>query len=232
MKDFRHDIAKLLTPILQIPYKQAAELLEVPPNPELGDYSFPCFKLATEQRKNPNEIARDISKKIKISRSDLVKEVKHFGPYVNFYLDDSRISKQILSQIYKKKNKFGSCNKSKGKIMVEFSQPNTHKAFHIGHLRGTVLGDSIVKLLEFSGDNVVAANYINDVGAHVAKTIWALKKYHQFSKPKGNPSEWLGKVYAESVKELEGHEQFNKEVSDILLKLEEKKDAKLQNIWK
>ncbi|MEK6923433.1 MAG: arginine--tRNA ligase [Nanoarchaeota archaeon] len=231
MQDFRHDAAKLLTPILQIPQKQAAELLEVPPNPEMGDYSFPCFKLASEWRKKPNEVAQEIVKQIKISRSDLVKEVKHFGPYVNFYLDSSKISKRILQQIYKKKNKFGSSNISKGKIMVEFSQPNTHKAFHIGHLRGTVLGDSIVKLLEFSGNNVVATNYINDVGAHVAKTIWALKKYHQFSKPKGNPGEWLGQVYTESVKALEGHEQFHEEVSNILLKLEEKKDKKLQNIW-
>jgi len=231
MKDFRHDIAKLLTPILQIPRKQATELLEIPPNPELGDYSFPCFKLASEWGKKPNEVAQEIVKQIKISRSDLVKEVKHFGPYVNFYLDDSRISKQILSQIYKKKNKYGAGNSKKDKIMIEFSQPNTHKAFHIGHLRGTVLGDSIVKLLKFSGNNVVAANYINDVGAHVAKTIWALKKYHQFSKPKGNPGEWLGQVYTESVKALEGHEEFHEEVSDILLKLEEKKDKKLQTLW-
>jgi len=231
MKDFRHDIAKLLTPLLQIPRKQAAELLEVPPNSELGDYSFPCFKLASEWGKKPNEVAQEIVKQIKISRSDLVKEVKHFGPYVNFYLDDSRISKQILSQIYKKKNKYGAGNSKKDKIMIEFSQPNTHKAFHIGHLRGTVLGDSIVKLLKFSGNNVVSATYINDVGSHVAKTIWALKKYHQFSKPKGNPGEWLGQVYTESVKALEGHEEFHEEVSDILLKLEEKKDKKLQTLW-
>ena len=231
MQDFRRDAAKLLTPILQIPYKQAAELLEVPPNPELGDYSFPCFKLASERGKKPNEVAQEIVKQIKISRSDLVKEVKHFGPYVNFYLDDSRISKQILSQIYKKKNKYGAGNSKKDKIMIEFSQPNTHKAFHIGHLRGTVLGDSIVKLLKFSGNNVVSATYINDVGSHVAKTIWALKKYHQFSKPKGNPGEWLGQVYTESVKALEGHEEFHEEVSDILLKLEEKKDKKLQTLW-
>ena len=231
MKDFRRDAAKLLTPILQIPYKQAAELLEVPPNPELGDYSFPCFKLASERGKKPNEVAQEIVKQIKISRSDLVKEVKHFGPYVNFYLDNSKISKQILSQIYKKKNKYGAGNPKKDKIMIEFSQPNTHKAFHIGHLRGTVLGDSIVKLLKFSGNNVVSATYINDVGSHVAKTIWALKKYHQFSKPKGNPGEWLGQVYTESVKALEGHEEFHEEVSDILLKLEEKKDKKLQTLW-
>src|SRR3989344_3748502 len=130
-------IAKILAKEIGLKKEEVEKLIEIPLSSEMGDYAFPCFALASKFKKNPNLIAQDIEKKITKLPSG-IKEVKVLGAYINFFVDNVRIAENLILEILKKKENFGKPEiKENKKIMVEFSQPNTHKAFHVGHIRGT-----------------------------------------------------------------------------------------------
>lgn len=205
--------------------------LEVPSNLKFGDYAFPCFPLTKEFKKNPNDIAQDLAKKIKLSR--IIRKVEIKGPYLNFFINSVELAKGILNDIFLKKGKYGKDIKKKknGKVMVEYSQANTHKSFHVGHLRGTSLGESLSRILKFNGYNVVQTNYQGDTGAHVAKWLWCYLKYHKGEKlPKKNPGKWIASIYVEAVQKSDDNNQ--KEMDEINYKLENNKDKKLTELWK
>jgi len=210
--------------------KQIEALLEIPPSSDLGDYSFPCFSLARVLKENPTKIALEIKKKI--SSSDFVDSVQAVGPYVNFFLNKEKMAKDIIKEISAKKEKFGSSKLSKTeKTMIEFSQANTHKAFHVGHIRGTSIGESLARILEFSGEKVIRANYQGDTGMHVAKWIWCYKKYHSREKLEKDES-WIASIYIDAVKKLAQNEKLQEEVDVINRKLSEGKDKILNALWK
>ena len=118
----------------------------------------------------------------------------------------------------------------KDKVMVEYSQPNPLKAFHVGHIRGTTLGESLSRILRYAGYDVVKANYYNDLGAHIAKCIWAYLKLHKDETPTGSVGTWFGKIYVEATKEVEEHPEYKEEVSEILKKLEAR-DPEIVEVW-
>ena len=115
--------------------------------------------------------------------------------------------------------------------MIECSQPNTHKAFHVGHIRGTSLGESIARLREFCNYKVIRVNYSGDTGMHIAKWIWSYTKFHKNEKIKEDES-WFAKIYVEAVQKLEDNEQGQIEVEEINRKLDACSDAKLMKLWK
>lgn len=203
-------------------------VLEYPPDPEMGDIAFPCFSLAKGKKKNPVEIAKEIASKIK--KHAYIDEVKAIGPYVNFFVNKAKLAELVLLDVFKQDEKYGMGKKKKEKIMVEYSGPNTHKAFHVGHLRNTVLGDALVSILRFYGHNVLAANYLNVTGTHVAKCIWWFQKKYKGKAPAGNRGEWLGKIYGEAAQKLKDNEEAMKEVYDIHRKIEEG-DPEIIKVW-
>lgn len=204
-------------------------LIERPKDAGHGDYAFPCFVLSKKLRKSPAEIAKEIASKIKSKNFEKVEAV---GPYVNFFLDSKKLALEVLAKIGKEKDKYGSAAAGKGKtFMIEFSQPNTHKAFHVGHIRGTTLGESIARVREFSGYKVIRANYSGDTGMHIAKWIWAYTNFHKGEKIQDDES-WFAKIYVEAVQKLEDNEQGEIEVNEINKRLDERKDAKLNKLWK
>ncbi len=203
--------------------------LETPPDSKLGDYAFPCFGLAKQLKKNPMEIAKDLASKLKPNR--YIKEIKSTGPYVNFFVNKNILADLILNNIHNNKDGYGKGQKKKERIMIEFSQPNTHKGFHIGHLRNAALGDSLVRVMRFNGYNVVSANYIGDIGAHIAKCIWCYLKFHKNKEPKTNKGEWLGSIYTEASKKVAEHEEYKKEIQEMQIKLENG-DKELTELWK
>jgi len=210
--------------------KQIEALLEIPPSSELGDYSFPCFSLAGVLKENPVKIALEIKKKI--PSSDFIDSVQSVGPYVNFFLNKEKIAKEIIKEILIKKAKFGSSKSlNKAKTMIEFSQTNTHKAFHVGHVRGTSIGESLARILEFSGEKVFRVNYQGDSGMHVAKWIWCYEKYHSKEQLKKDES-WIASIYVDAVKKLAENEKLQEEVDIINRKLSEGKDKSLIALWK
>ncbi len=215
--DFEKEILKLLKKETKQDLK-----LEIPPNPELGDYALPCFQLSKIFKKPPHEIANYLE--LKIKPQGFIQSIQAQGPYLNFYINKAELAKQTIQEILKKKDKYGS-SINKEKIMVEFSGPNPFKAFHIGHLRNTILGESLVRILKFQGYKVVPVNYLNDTGTHVSKCIWGLE--HLKEKPTKDRGEWLGYVYSLASEKLgdSGIEQ------EIHKKIEEK-DPKYLKIWK
>ncbi len=212
--------------------EQIEKMLEIPPSSELGDYSFPCFSLASSFKENPAKIAEKI--KLSLSSVSLVDHIETKGPYLNFFLNKEKISQEIVKEILSEKEKFGKPEqipKKKIKTMIEFSQPNTHKAFHVGHIRGTSIGESLARIFEFCGETVIRANYQGDTGMHVAKWIWCYKKYHAKEELKKDES-WVASIYVEAVKKLAQDEEMQKEVDIINKKLFERTDKQLNELWK
>ncbi len=196
--------------------KGIIDLFSIPPDSSLGDLSLPCFKFG----KNPVDAAKKLAK-IKLPKG--FDKVITKGPYLNFFYDKTEIIKSALEykEIKPKKNE---------KVMVEYSQPNTHKAFHIGHLRNVVLGDAIVRILRASGYKVIAANYIGDIGTHVAKSLWYIDKYCK-KLPDKDYGNWLADVYVKATKKVSENERLKEEISQVLQKFE-KGDKHFTALWK
>ncbi|MBI3034737.1 arginine--tRNA ligase, partial [Candidatus Woesearchaeota archaeon] len=144
--------------------------LEVPPNPEMGDYAFPCFALAKEWKKAPNEIAQEL--KIKFKTDELIAEAKAIGPYLNFFVNKNKIAESTIRQILKQKEKYGSSNMGKGKkIILEHTSINPNASPHVGRARNALIGDSIARILRFQGYKAEVHYFVNDVGKQIAMLV-------------------------------------------------------------
>lgn len=225
----KEKIAELLRKPTKLKKEQILEIMEIPKDPKLGDYSFPCFALAKVLKKNPVEIAKDIVNSIENTLE--FEKVNAVGPYVNIFINRNVLAESVLDEIRKKKDRFGSSKLGRGKVMIEFSEANTHKAFHVGHVRGTCLGESLARIMEFSGNAVLRNNYQGDAGMHVAKWIWCYKKFHAHEKPRGDES-WIASIYVDAVKRLAEDEKLQEEVNEVNRKLETREDKNLTAIWK
>src|SRR3989344_4752108 len=152
----KNKIAKLLS-FVGVSGKELEEVIEIPKNSEMGDYALPCFFLAGRMKKNPVQIANEIAGKLKTGKD--FEKIIAVGPYVNFFVNRLGLTDKILNDILKQRDNYGKLKGDKGKTMIEFSQANTHKAFHVGHIRGTSLGESLARIMEFLGKKVIRANY-------------------------------------------------------------------------
>ena len=157
---------------------QIEEILEQPPKPELGDYAFPCFRLAKVMRKAPNMIAADIYEKVCQDErvADTFDKVETNGAYVNFFTNKSIFAKNVIEK--SKSDNYGSSDLGKGKtICIDYSSPNVAKNFHVGHLRTTVIGNSLYKIYSKLGFNVERINHLGDWGTQFGKLIVAYKNW-------------------------------------------------------
>jgi len=118
--------------------------------------------------------------------------------YLNLYFSTGEYTQRIVDTVLNSKEKFGFGEQKQERVMVEFSQPNTHKAFHVGHLRNVILGDAVCNILEAAGYDVVRANYIGDIGLHVIKWLWNYMKNHSGEEPEADVTRWMGNIYAEA----------------------------------
>ncbi|MCU0681932.1 MAG: arginine--tRNA ligase [Polyangiaceae bacterium] len=201
-------VARALHPALPadagVSEDEAAGLLGAPPDPALGDFTFPCFKLAKALRKAPPQIAGELAAALAETPGLLAGAVAK-GPYVNLTLDLGRAAALVLPPIVR--DEAPRPPPTGVRVMVEYSQPNTHKAFHVGHMRNLCLGDALVRLLRRAGDDVVAANYLGDVGAHIAKCLWWYLDQSDKNPPADRRGEWLGELYAAASIRLEECEE-------------------------
>ena len=205
-----------------------AKLLVTPPKEINADLALPCFSLSKELKKAPQEIAASLAKEFLKKKLTLIKEIRAEGPYVNFYADWSRLSKEIIAESSGKDYGKGA---DKRKIIVEFAHPNTHKLFHIGHLRNVTTGESVARILERAGAKVIRANYQGDVGLHIAKCLWGIGKEDvKKIKELDEKIRFLGKAYAKGSKAYEEDEKAKKEITEINGKIYAK-DAKIMKLW-
>jgi arginyl-tRNA synthetase len=225
MKDI---IVGLIAKETRLSVGDVAALVEVPPRAEMGDFAFPCFGLAKSLKKSPVVIATELAKGFKLPKE--IENVKSEGAYVNFFVDKGIFAKEVLAKV--KKKGFGKLSLGKGKSrVVEYSQPNTHKAFHVGHIRGTSLGESLARIFRVCGEKVIQMNYSGDTGMHIAKWIWCYQKFHSKEKLKEDEG-WIAGIYTEAVKKLGDDEDLQKEVDEINQKIEDKSDKKINDLWK
>ena len=224
---------QLLKKVDLLKYEKIEETLETPPDPRFGDLaSNICFSLPKKLKKPPQAIAEEIVKKIKIPKDSSITRVEAKAGYINFFLNYSKIAKLSLKKILKEKNSYGSSSiGKKKKIMIEFAHPNTHKGFHIGHLRNICIGESVSRILEFTGHKVFRTNYQGDIGPHVAKCLWGVINLHKRKAPKENKGDWLGQVYAEAAKKFDEDDKVKQEVMEINKKLYVR-DKQYLKLWK
>lgn len=207
-------------------------VFSAPPKPEMGDIAFGCFALAKHEGRNPNEVANDIELRIKNKESELVSDVKAFGPYVNFYLDGSAVAALVLSSPDKEEN-LGHGKR----VLVEYGCPNPLKAFHLGHLRNIITGESVARILTLAGYEVKRVNYQGDVGMHVAKTLWAIYE-HRLAEfravtqaPLAEKIAFLGESYAYGATEFEKSEDTQAAIGKYNERVYER-DAAIEEIYK
>ncbi len=211
---------------IELPKKEIENLIEIPPSSEFGDYSFPCFFLKKKLKEDPAEIAKEIKKKV--SSSEFINSVKTLGPYINFFMDKKRLAEDVISKILKQKDNYGKNNSGKAKkILVEFSSPNIAKPFGIGHLRSTIIGNSLARISEFNNYNMIRMNYLGDWGTQFGKIIFGYKKFGKPSELKsGDAMKHLLEIYVKANKKI-----YEKQAQKEFRKLEQG-DKKNLELWK
>lgn len=208
MDKFKEEIIKLLKKEL----KQEIDL-EVPPDPEFGDYAFPCFSLAKVMKKSPNDIAYEISRKL--PKAAMIDKIEAKGPYINFFLNKSDLAKDTLHEIHKKKERYGFSSKGKGKkVLMEHTSINPNASPHVGRARNALIGDSITRLLRLNSYNVETHYFVNDVGKQIAMLILGTGDKKVGFKD-------LLDVYIKVNQKLEKNKGMEKEVFGLLHKLEQ-----------
>ncbi len=180
-------------------------------------------------RQRAADIADQIASMLKLPSA--FEKVEAVNGYLNLYYDSSIFAKRVIDAVLEEGDRFGCGHPTGEKIMVEYSQPNTHKAFHVGHLRNMVLGSSICEILEFSGNGVVRANYIGDIGLHVIKWLWNYMNFHSGEVPPlEGKTRWMGGLYAEASKKVDDNPENETQVRE-LFKLWDKKDPEIVALW-
>ncbi len=174
--DIKQQLAQVLIDQgLDMPLDEIIRSLEIPPNKDMGDYAFPCFRLAKTMRMAPAKIAEDLVGKIS---ADFIEKAVNLGPYINFYINYELLAKTTITEILDKKEAYGSSDMGQGKnIVIDYSSTNIAKPFHIGHIRSTVQGDAIKKIYKFLGYNTVAINYLGDYGTQFGILLAAYEKW-------------------------------------------------------
>ncbi len=173
---FVDEIVQQLAQASGVSSEDFVPLIEVPPNPDLGDYALPCFSLAKTLRKAPNQIALELAEQLKFG--DRISEVRAAGPYINFFVHPSSFVEEVLSKVLAQSREFGRTDVGTGKtIVIDFSHPNVAKPFGIHHLRSTVIGNALRNIFRALGYEVVGVNHLGDWGSQFAKLIVAWKRW-------------------------------------------------------
>ncbi|KYG61233.1 arginine--tRNA ligase [Bdellovibrio bacteriovorus] len=206
-----------------------------PPQSDMGDLAFGCFTLAKALKKGPPQIAGEIAQNF--LADPLIEKVQAAGPYLNITFSPVCHGTQVLETILDGSFFKKPLVEKSPKTMIEYSQPNTHKELHVGHMRNLCLGDAIVRMLRYAGRDIVASTFPGDMGTHVAKCLWYMKKHNQEPVPETGKGEWLGRMYSKANLLLEDQngtpqEAINRqELTDILHQLESKSGPYF-DLWK
>ena len=231
-KDIANQIYIILNKInsdIDITEQEIFSMIEYPPNSDMGDLAFPCFRLSKQLRKPPVTIAENIKSEFE---SDSVKECISAGGYINFKLKDKIFTDEILACVLSEKEYYGSSDTGKGKsVIIDYSSPNIAKPFHIGHLRSTVIGNAIKKIHQFAGYDCTAINYLGDWGTQFGKVITAYKLWcNDMAEIEENGVFKLAELYVKFTSEAEKDNSLNDEARKWFALLEQG-DEEAINLW-
>lgn len=231
MIDYRCEIAKKISDVTNISKEELANYIEKPKNSEMGDYAFPCFKLAKELKKAPAIIAEELKNNMDIDKN-LIEKVEIVGGYINFYINKESLAREVIKEFDLKKEKYGSSNEGENKnVVIDYSSPNIAKPFHIGHLRSTVIGQSLYNIYKFLGYNSIGINHLGDWGTQFGKLIEGYKRWGKEYNIDKNPIDELTKLYVRINEECKKDESVLEECRNNFKKLEDG-DKTCVELWK
>lgn len=220
MLDLKNIIAKAINKVININEKELEDFIEIPKDTTMGDYAFPCFKLAKELRKAPPAIASDIKEKLEIDEK-YIKKVEIVGGYLNFYINNNILVEEVLKEFENKNENYGASNIGKGKnIVIDYSSPNIAKPLHIGHLRSTVIGGALYNVYKFLNYNVIGVNHLGDFGTQFGKLIEGYKRWKDEYDFKEKPMDVITEIYIRINRLCEEDENVLEECRNNFKKLE------------
>ena len=231
MIDFKENIAQKISEVTNIDKEELKTYIEIPPNSDLGDYAFPCFKLAKSLRKAPPVIASEIKEAIKLDDGSIEK-IEIVGGYLNIYINKASLAETVLKEVAQKQEKYGSSNIGMGKnVVIDYSAPNIAKPFHIGHLRSTVIGGALYKIYNFLGYNSVGINYLGDWGLQFGKVMagydmW--KDEYDFSQ---SEIQAILKIYVRFCQEEKEKPELTELAREYFKRLEDREEKEVET-WK
>lgn len=221
MIDFKKEIAEIIAKNLEgLTEDEIKSMIEIPQDQSMGDYAFPCFRLAKTMRKAPNLIAAELAEKLQGEK--LFSEVSPVNAYVNMFVSREEMMKSTVSEVLEEKENFGRSDiGGNKKVIVEFSSPNIAKPFHIGHIRSTVIGNSLSKIYDALGYDVFKINHLGDYGTQFGKMICAYRRWGNREDVINSPIKTLLGYYTKFHVEVEEHPELEGEARAIFTKLEQ-----------
>ena len=175
--DFKSYIAEAISKATNINKDEIESYVEIPKDETNGDFAFPCFRLAKELKQSPVNIANNIKDNIKVD-SNIISKIDVVNGFLNFYIAKECLAKETIQKFDTQKEDYGKSNIGEGKtVIVEYSSPNIAKPFHIGHLKTTIIGNSLYKLYKYLGFNTIGINHLGDYGTQFAKLIEGYKRW-------------------------------------------------------
>ena len=176
MINYNKLIAEKISVAVEIDSNEIEQYIEIPPQSDMGDFAFPCFKLAKVLRKSPIAIAAEI--KEKITTDEYIEKIEEKSGYLNFYINNNKFVEEVLKEVDSQKQEYGKSTEGNGKtVLIDYSSPNIAKPFHIGHLRTTLIGSALYKVYKYLGYNTVGINHLGDYGTQFGKMIEAYKMW-------------------------------------------------------
>lgn len=228
MINFKQEIANTIEKVINIEIKELESYIEIPKDNKNGDYAFPCFRLAKELKKAPQQIASEIKEKIEIN-TEIIEKVEVLGGYLNFYVSKQALTKEVIEKIETKQYQNLKIGEGKN-IVIDYSSPNIAKPFHIGHLRSTVIGGALYRIYQFLGYHTTGVNHLGDYGTQFGKLIEGYKLWGDEYDIEKDPINELTKIYIRINEACKEDEKILNRCRDNFKKLEEK-DAFCLEVW-
>ena len=228
--DFKYEAASLIAKAADMDINDIVNFMEIPAKPEMGDYAFPCFRLAKTMRKAPNMIAADICSKIE--KNKIFSKIEPVAAYINFFTDKSIYAAEVMESIAKMGENYGTSEEGKGKtIVIDYSSPNIAKPFHVGHLRSTVIGSALYKIFEKMGYECVGVNHLGDWGTQFGKLIEAYKLWGSKEEVEEKGISELTRIYVKFHEEAEKDPSLDDRARAWFVKMQDG-DEEAITLWK
>ncbi|MBQ6088581.1 MAG: arginine--tRNA ligase [Firmicutes bacterium] len=221
MINLKEEIAKLISEqVADLSFDEIKNMIETPQDSKMGDYAFPCFRLAKVLRKAPPLIAKGIAEAI--ADNDIFEKVEQVNAYVNMFISKEEFVEDVIEEVMEQGDDYGRSNVGEGKpVIVEFSSPNIAKPFHIGHIRSTVIGNSINLLWDAMGYKVTRINHLGDYGTQFGKMIVAYRHWGNEEDVRREPIKTLLHYYTKFHEEAENDPSLDDEARETFAKLEQ-----------
>lgn len=230
MNPFLQAIAQQLSECIGWSEEDIAVAIEVPPDPKMGDYGFPCFPLAKTLRKSPAAIAADLAEKI--APGDLIQSARGVGPYLNVEVRRDRLTGFVLGEIFEQGNRYGTWDIGQGKtVVIDFSSPNIAKPIGIHHIRTTAIGHALYRIYEAMGYRCVGINHLGDWGTQFGTVIVAYKRWGKEQDLQASPIRYLLDLYVCFHREAEREPSLKDEARAWFKRLEDG-DEEAIRLWR